>query len=244
MKTILITIVIGSLAFLGSHDFKKSGATVANGSSQEPQYEMSTVFVAFLMKGPQFDAPDSPEVEELRRKHQSYIDGLLKSGASLIAGPFTDDGDAKGVIVLDVESLDEAKKIIDECPVVKEGRLTPKILSWWTAKNLIRKAPDPGKHESYYFGVLVRGDKWTAEVTEQTKKIQEGHLANIKKLASTGKLVLAGPFSDGGDYRGIFVFKTASIEEALELTNTDPAVIAGRLKIELHPWLVPAGSLP
>src|ERR1051325_2022065 len=96
----------------------------------------------------------------------------------------------------------------------------------------------------YIFGLLVRGPKWTKEETGATKKIQEGHPANINTLAEAGKLVLAGPFEDGWERRGIFIFKGDSLEEAQALTGTDPAVMAGRLKIELHPWSVPKGMLP
>jgi uncharacterized protein YciI len=51
-----------------------------------------------------------------------------------------------------------------------------------------------------------------------------------------GKLVLAGPFVDDGDMAGMFVFRVLSLEEAKALCDTDPAVQAGRLRVELHPW--------
>jgi uncharacterized protein YciI len=89
---------------------------------------------------------------------------------------------------------------------------------------------------TYYMGLLYRGEKWTPESTPETQKIQEGHMANIQRLASEGKLLLAGPFGDDTDLRGIFVFKVASMEEAQALVATDPAVQAGRLRVELHPW--------
>lgn len=57
-----------------------------------------------------------------------------------------------------------------------------------------------------------------------------------KHRAAEGKLVLAGPFLDGGELRGIFLFKVETLEEARALVETDPAVAAGRLKMELRPW--------
>ena len=93
-------------------------------------------------------------------------------------------------------------------------------------------------------GLLVRGPSWTPEVTEETKQLQEGHMANINRLADLGKLVLAGPFGGGGDRRGVFIFKGTTLEEAQALTDTDPAVQAGRLQIRLYPWRVPRGVLP
>ena len=43
--------------------------------------------------------------------------------------------------------------------------------------------------------------------------------------------------------RGIYVFNVESIEETEELTKTDPAVKAGSLVMELHPWYVSTAIL-
>lgn len=66
--------------------------------------------------------------------------------------------------------------------------------------------------------------------------LQKAHMANINRMAEEGKLVMAGPFEDGGELRGIYIFNVTSVEEAQALTATDPAVQAGRLVMELHPW--------
>jgi hypothetical protein len=49
---------------------------------------------------------------------------------------------------------------------------------------------------------------------------------------------------DDGDYRGIFVYRVASAKDAEALAATDPAVKAGRLKVLIHPWMVPKGVFP
>ncbi len=61
-------------------------------------------------------------------------------------------------------------------------------------------------------------------------------MANIRKMAEAGKLLVAGPFTDDGDLRGLFVFRTATLEEAKAMAEQDPAVKAGRLRLEWHPW--------
>lgn len=66
--------------------------------------------------------------------------------------------------------------------------------------------------------------------------LQRAHLDNIIRLANEGLLVLAGPFADDGDVRGIYIFDVETIEEAEELTSTDPAIKSGSLVMELHPW--------
>ena len=89
---------------------------------------------------------------------------------------------------------------------------------------------------TYYMAFLKKGPKWSPEVTEETKKVQAAHLANIKKLVAEGKMILAGPFLDEWEVRGIFIYKVDSMEEAIAITEQDPAVLAGRLTLEVHPW--------
>jgi uncharacterized protein YciI len=71
--------------------------------------------------------------------------------------------------------------------------------------------------------------------------LQKAHLQNIERLAEIGKLVMAGPFLDDGEIRGIYIFNVETREEAEKLTKTDPAIRAGRLEMELHPWYGSAG---
>lgn len=94
---------------------------------------------------------------------------------------------------------------------------------------------------TYIVGFLRKGPAWTPEDTPRTREIQEGHMANIRKMGASGKLVVAGPFSDGGDLRGMFIFQNTTEEEARRMAAEDPAVKAGRLVIEWHPWFAGKG---
>ena len=67
-------------------------------------------------------------------------------------------------------------------------------------------------------------------------QLQRAHLDNIGRMAEIGKLALAGPFMDDHEVKGIYIFAVETVEEAEELTSTDPAIQAGRLVMELHPW--------
>ena len=64
----------------------------------------------------------------------------------------------------------------------------------------------------------------------------KAHLANIQRMAREGKLLIAGPFLDDTELKGIYVFNVESVGEAKALTESDPAIKAGRLVMELHPW--------
>lgn len=85
---------------------------------------------------------------------------------------------------------------------------------------------------SYVFCVLKTG-KAKIEDQEKRNEIFRGHFANMKRLASEKKLVVAGPFVEGEPNRGLYIFNVATIEEATELVKTDPAVEAGVFDFEL-----------
>lgn len=81
------------------------------------------------------------------------------------------------------------------------------------------------------------------EVTVTAAKIQKGHLDNMDKMYYDGKLKVAGPFGDGKDWQGIFIFDFATKEEVQALLKTDPAIAAGRLIADIRPWYTaPTGS--
>ena len=87
----------------------------------------------------------------------------------------------------------------------------------------------------YVMAFLKKGPNRNQDSVEAAR-LQAAHMANIHRMAEEGSLVLAGPFMDDGDLRGIYVFNVSTVEEARALTATDPAVKAGRLAMELHPW--------
>ncbi|MGK7297146.1 MAG: YciI family protein [Candidatus Wenzhouxiangella sp. M2_3B_020] len=74
------------------------------------------------------------------------------------------------------------------------------------------------------------------EDPERARELQAAHMANIRRMAEEGQLVLAGPFMDDTEIRGIYLFATDDLHQASEWTATDPAVKAGSLVMELHPW--------
>ena len=96
--------------------------------------------------------------------------------------------------------------------------------------------------KQYYFVMLVKGPHRDDIDSLSLAKIQEGHMANINKMAESGKLQIAGPFGDDGNWRGIFIFDVATEEEVKELLKDDPAIQSGRLAYEIHPWWTLPGS--
>lgn len=96
--------------------------------------------------------------------------------------------------------------------------------------------------KTYVMALLKKGPNRNQD-SATAAKLQRDHLDNIFRLADQGKLIVAGPFMDDTELSGIYIFNVETIEEAKKLTDTDPAIKAGRLIMELHPWYGPAGLM-
>jgi len=112
---------------------------------------------------------------------------------------------------------------------------TPKDEAVFDANLAKKTGADKYGMKQYVMAFLKAGPNRDQDSTTAAE-LQRAHLDNISHLANEGLLVLAGPFMDDDSIRGIYIFDVRTIEEAKKLTETDPAIQAGRLVMELRPW--------
>jgi len=87
-----------------------------------------------------------------------------------------------------------------------------------------------------YWMVLLKKGPIRNQDTALAAKIQQAHMDNINKMATAGKLLVAGPFENDEELRGILIMDCKDSLEVVSLVNKDAAVIAGRLVFEVKPW--------
>jgi uncharacterized protein YciI len=75
--------------------------------------------------------------------------------------------------------------------------------------------------------------------TQEDKMALSRHFARFKHAIETGELILAGRTSEPGDKTfGIAIFEAKGEEAARKFMESDPAVVAGLMIAELHPFSV------
>lgn len=94
----------------------------------------------------------------------------------------------------------------------------------------------PAVEIKQYWMVFLKKGPNRGQDTVAEAVIQKKHLHNIRRLASEGKMVLAGPFGGDGDLRGIFIMDCKDSMEVAELVKSDTAIMTGRLDFEIEPW--------
>ena len=94
--------------------------------------------------------------------------------------------------------------------------------------------------------VLLRRPASAPDYPEaELDRIQREHLAHHARLRDSGEVVTNGPVVEQPDesLRGLAFYRTGSIEAARLLAEADPAVVAGRLVVEVMTWYCPPGTM-
>lgn len=91
--------------------------------------------------------------------------------------------------------------------------------------------------------LLLRTDAPAFTEMEEAE-LQDAHMSHLSDLHDNGYLLAAGPVlgPPNRELRG-FSILNVDAERAQELKQQDPAVRAGKYRIEVFPWLLPAGLI-
>jgi uncharacterized protein len=235
MKNRIFALAVVSLLLMLSLSF----------GQQKEDHKMVQFQMAILKMGPKWNDTKEADRNAILKQHLGNVVSLLDSGKAIIAGPFGDHTGVAGIFIFRSSEAGEAKALVDNDPAVKAGLLVAEMHPWWS-EDIFKKAVMPLKMSTVYLGFLKKGPnrKEGDANNPEVQQLQKDHLANINRLAETGKLVMAGPFGDDGELRGLFVFRVSSMKEAEDLAQTDPMIKIDRLRLELHPWSVPEGVIP
>ena len=91
---------------------------------------------------------------------------------------------------------------------------------------------------------LRRGDHPPELDEDASTALHHAHLAHLGDLVARGIIAANGPLLDQSDptMRGMSVY-TVPVDEARRLAESDPAVRAGRFRVDVARWCVAAGRV-
>ena len=98
------------------------------------------------------------------------------------------------------------------------------------------KTEPANKLVEFHMALLKRGPRAGEAKTPAMKRVHEQHVNFVLASIDAGRAVIAGPFTDGGDIDGVYVFRASNAAEAKSWAEADPAVVAGLHTVEMHPW--------
>jgi len=98
---------------------------------------LEPLILGFLMRGPN-TSQDKATAEQLQKGHLAYMEALHAQGKLVVAGPFTADMPARGIVIYRVADVAAAKALAADDPAVKAGRLVLDAYSWMTLKGILK----------------------------------------------------------------------------------------------------------
>jgi uncharacterized protein len=106
-------------------------------------------------------------------------------------------------------------------------------------------AEPPAAFDTYELVLLRLSETAPALDDDAAAQLQRQHLGHFAAMRAAGHLKVAGPLSDQPDesWRGICLYQVGSLQEARRLAELDPAVKAGRFRVEVMTWRTARGAL-
>lgn len=92
------------------------------------------------------------------------------------------------------------------------------------------------KMVQFHMALLKRGHEWNARKTAAAGTLEKAQREYAESLVQSGKAVIVGRLTDGGDIRGVYVLRAKTPAEAREWAENSPGVKSGHLVAEMHPW--------
>ena len=88
--------------------------------------------------------------------------------------------------------------------------------------------------DHHFIVYFRRGPTW-APMQDDFEATMRGHLDFLVAEHAAGRLLMAGPMTD--ETAGVAVYRMPSRAELFEHLQTNPAVAAGLVDVELHGWM-------
>jgi len=96
----------------------------------------------------------------------------------------------------------------------------------------------PRNLKPYFLALYRPGDRWNQ--TDGVEDLPAQQLAFLRTQFEAGVYRAAGPITDGGETTAIAIIEAENLAAATQIAEQDPAVVAARLTVTVHPTLLPS----
>lgn len=220
--------------------------------AQAPPYPTSLYYVTILRPVPGRKPLARDEADRLKTAHLANVHKMFDDGLLAAAGPFENDPAIDGIFVMKTKSADEARRVVNQDPMIRERRSVIDVHAWRAPAGIgeeyvrrLKEHPDASANLSVQpLMILIHGAAWNSTEPKQRVVPLANHILYIEKLHQTGKLAAAGQVEGDPEMAAIVVFHQLPLDEARRALDDDPAVKSGLLAVETHQWWTANHVLP
>ncbi len=132
MKKLIIAASLFAIYIVNAQASEKFDQKLADSLGAD-QYGMKNYFLVILKTG-ESDSKitDKAKRSELFKAHMTNIQKMADEGKLAVAGPFGNNKNQyRGIFILNVKTEEEAKKLLENDPTIKEKIFSADILPWY-----------------------------------------------------------------------------------------------------------------
>jgi uncharacterized protein YciI len=113
-------------------------------------YGMKKYVLVMLKPGSNTDTTKSV-IDSVFTGHMKNINRLAETGELVVAGPIMKSSEYRGIFILNVETTDEAKALLETDPAVSAKYLEPEMFLWYGSAALMEITKIHRKIEKFSF---------------------------------------------------------------------------------------------
>lgn len=115
------------------------GAAPTSPAPAAPRIELEPYQLVILQRPEHPREYPQEKLDEIQKAHLAHLREMAEAGKLLVAGPLGDQPDPRlrGLELFRVGSLEEARKLAEDDPAVKAGRLEVVVMTWYTEKGAL-----------------------------------------------------------------------------------------------------------
>ena len=133
--TLLILILVTSVMVAQTEKPKtdSDGCLLFEMPEGDTVYVMKQYYFVMLKAGENREQ-DEKETAKIQEGHMAHINKMTEDGHLSLAGPFGHDDEYRGILIFNIPTEKETRKLVEQDPAFKAGRLAYDIYPWWGAK--------------------------------------------------------------------------------------------------------------
>jgi uncharacterized protein YciI len=123
-----VLVISAPLALAAQQTASAPHAVPAAPAGYDIPKNMTAYYVASYVRGPKYMENESPERQELSKRHLSFIRRMIEQKRYVLAGPFADDkGPQLGLAIIAAPDADEARRIAAGDPAIVAGHMAVEL---------------------------------------------------------------------------------------------------------------------
>ena len=182
------------------------------------------------------------EVTKMQAQHVGNFGKQFDLGKLMAAGPVGRAGKTRGIVVLAVSTPEQIAECFKPDPYVQNGILETETHPWLVDVMKFGAPKIPFQMGQCTLCIVKKGANWKGWPSELKMDSLTKLFPSLEKRASSGELLISGPFLDDGDKLGVMYLDSTNRAEIQANLEKEPRVARSEVQVEVVAQFIGKGT--